>query len=73
MIEQQHLIATLTDIATISGGLLLWFSTVIGFVWWLNAKFNSLLVRTDYEKRHDELMERVRQLEIKVARARLGE
>lgn len=61
-------VASYVDLITISSGLLLWSTTVIGFVWWLNSKFNSLLIRTDYEKRHDELMERVRQMEIKVAK-----
>lgn len=46
---------------------ILYTSTVVGFAWWMNNKFNGLLPATDYAKRHEAMEERIRQLEIKVA------
>ena len=58
---------SLVDVMTIVSGICLWFSTVIGFVWWLSKKFNDLISANDYYKGHEQLSERVRLIEISIA------
>jgi len=59
---------SIVDIMTIISGICLWFSTIIGFVWWLNTKFNLLMPSKDFYKSHEDLQDRVRQLEINTAK-----
>lgn len=50
------------------GFLILWTTTVVGVMLWLNNRLSTLLPMEEYDRKHDELMERVRQIELKVAK-----
>lgn len=50
------------------GLAILWTSSIIGAMMWLNTRLNSLLTRRDYHVAHKELEERVRLLELWAAR-----
>jgi hypothetical protein len=54
----------MNDVYTILGGLVVWSTTLVAAVMWLNTKFSSLVPAIQYEVKHKEIESRLRILEL---------